>query len=358
MSHLSRIPRPVRIAAAVVAAVLLLVTVGVVVILRGPSLRRTQFVSVSTAPEGGPAAPVFSYCDSIRCACACDDPFDPRVMPDEGAFAGMCLNTCRTRSARLLPAESASAMGYFPDAAAGDGCLYVYNVYHLPDTADTPSFHVARVPVDAVSEAIFQVEHAGGLQGHAQMRFHLKADRPAILVPQRTSVDRAETAVGDLYYSVEALMPPGVPYKGDYGFRREFFQRYRMATQLVRAKTMIRRLRRRVWQYRLDVSESQLAQLLLVALEQATNADPDERYHTSQNNCALRIYSVIDRVVPPAWYRRLLLWLTDNTLFMPTRMPEHLRYRGLSSERLRLPNLEVELGWEHLLPAADASPDQ
>ncbi|MBD3242694.1 MAG: DUF4105 domain-containing protein [Chitinivibrionales bacterium] len=322
--------------------------VFVLAVLRGPSLATGQMVSVSTAPAGDDdRPPVFSRCDTIECSCACDDPFDPRTRAIGGQFNGMCLNTCRTRTALPLSADSAAQLGYFPDAADSDERYhYVVNVYHLPDTADTPSFWVARIPRDAVTDAIFQVEHAGGVQGHAQMRFRLHAERPAVLVPQRTEAPRATEMANDLYYSVEAIGPPGVPYKGDFGFRREYRQRYRLTTQLIRATTMIRTLQRAVHQFRLDITGEQACAMLTQAIEQGRQADPDERYHTSQNNCALRIYSIVDAVLPPAWYRRPLLWITDNTLFMPTRVGQHLRYRGLAGTPFRLPNLEVELGWE------------
>ena len=78
-------------------------------------------------------------------------------------------------------------------------------------------------------------------------------------------------------------------------------------------------------------------------------ASPDERYHTSQNNCILKVFLVIDRVVPPAWYRKPLLAITNRTLFLPTRAPQHIKYRGLASSdssSFHLPNLEDELGWE------------
>lgn len=340
------------------AGVLLAVGAALVlIVLRGPSLEPGQLVSVSTAPEGeGQMAPVFSRCDTIECSCACDDPFDPRTRAVGGVFDGLCLNTCRTRTALPLSPDSASLLGYFPDAGAdGNRYLYVVNVYHLADTTDTPSFRVARIPRDAVADVIFQVEHAGGVQGHAQMRFRLHSDRPAVLATQLTDVPRETDTVADLYYSVEAIGPPGVPYKGDFGFRREYCQRYRLATQLVRATTMIRTLHRAVLQFRLDISDKQANAMLVRAIEQGRRADPDERYHTTQNNCALRIYSVIDAVVAPAWYRRPLLCITDHTLFMPTRARHHLRYRGLAGEPFQLANLETELGWEEFVAKADGT---
>ncbi len=322
--------------------------VFVLAVLRGPSLAPGQMVSVSTAPEDDERMkPVFSRCDTIECSCACDDPFDPRSKATGGVFDGMCLNTCRTRTALRLSADTVSHLGYFPHTTeVHDRHLYVANVYHLPDTTDPPSFWIARIPVDAVADVMFQVEHAGGVQGHAQMRFRLRANRPAVLAPQRVDTPRQTDTVTNLYYSVEAIGPPGVPYKGDFGFRREYRQRYRLATQLVRASTMIRTLGRPVFQYRLDITNEQANAMLVQALEQGRRADPEERYHTTQNNCALRLFSVIDRVVPPAWYRRPLLWITDNTLFMPTRALRHLRYRGLAGSPFRLANLETELGWE------------
>jgi hypothetical protein len=80
------------------------------------------------------------------------------------------------------------------------------------------------------------------------------------------------------------------------------------------------------------------------AIRQSEDTDPYERYHTTQNNCVLKLFAILDSICPAPWYRRPLLSVTNQTLFMPTRAEHHLRYRGLLSDSA-LQNLEVELGW-------------
>jgi hypothetical protein len=45
---------------------------------------------------------------------------------------------------------------------------------------------------------------------------------------------------------------------------------------------------------------------------------------------APRSGEMVSLSAPPDWYRRPLLFITDNTLFIPTRGLKHLRYRGLA----------------------------
>jgi hypothetical protein len=120
----------------------------------------------------------------------------------------------------------------------------------------------------------------------------------------------------------------------------------------VRAHRIIKELRHRIWQFRLDLEPQERSAVLLEALRRSSVADPDERYHTTRRNCMLRAFDVIDGAVRVSWPRRVFTFFTDITLFLPTRAPQHLRYRGLASrkkEEFRLKNMEEELGWvEHI----------
>lgn len=319
----------------------------IVALTRAPSLDDDQLVSVSAPPEQGPEyTPYFSLCDSIPCSCECDDPFDPRLFgPPESPFAEQCLNTRIRRSVRTIEAVEAVRNGYFPTAADTDGFIYIANVYHEDSTSGESAFYVARVDTGRLRDVVLQVEYAGGIQGHAQLRFRFRTPEAVTFVPQRTTVEREPFTRSDLFYSVEAQAPAGVPYKGDYGFRRVYVQTHRMATLYARARVMIKVLNRPVWQFPLDGKRISPSSVFHAALEQSQSADVYERYHTTQNNCALKLYDVLDRAHPPAWYRRPILWITDQTLFMPTRAKRHLWYRGLLGADT-LENMELELGWE------------
>jgi hypothetical protein len=43
--------------------------------------------------------------------------------------------------------------------------------------------------------------------------------------------------------------------------------------------------------------------ILREAIDHSTHADPWERYHTTQNNCVLAIFGVLDRSIAVPWYR-------------------------------------------------------
>jgi hypothetical protein len=334
---------------------LILVFVAIIILwaLYGPSLDQEQMVSVSTAPlTKDNTDPYFRKCDSIDCSCSCTDPFDPRIKAGEGAFEGKCLNSCFVRTALEIPDTIAFKYGYlrrFPQR--GGGQKYVVNISHLND-AQNEEFYVAAINPDAIRDVMFMVEYAGGVQGHAELRFVFDPSNPVILVPQNTDSDRAVDTTTDLIYSVEAIAPPGVPYKGEYGFREEFFQRYRICTLESKAYTTIKILKRRAWQYPLSVTPEVKKRMLLAAITFATKADPTERYHTSKRNCTIRAFDVIDAGSGISWYRKPLLFITNSTLFLPTRAFNHLKYRGLVSglkEDYASKNLEVELGWEEYI---------
>ncbi len=317
--------------------------------LHGPSLNTDQVVSVSSTPNiKGDADPYFKKCDTIDCSCDCNDPFDPRIKAGEGEFKGKCLNSCIVRSAIEVPETLAYKYGYLDKILKGKSDYkYIANVNHLSDSVD--EFYIAAVNIQAVKEVMFVVEHAGGIKGHAELRFIFDSENPVILIPQKTDSEREVDSTFSLIYSVEAIAPPGVPYKGDYGFREEFFQRYRICSIEYKSDLVIKKLGRRVWQYSIDVNEKQKQKMLNAAINFAANADPNERYHTGKRNCAIRAFDVVRAGKKDPWYRKPILLITNNTMFLPTRAFKHLKYRGLISgdkEDFQSKNLEVELGWE------------
>lgn len=321
--------------------------------LHGPSLDEGQLVSVSSTPNiDGNTDPYFAFCDSIDCSCDCDDPFDPKIKSGEGAFAGKCLNSCVVRTVKEIPETLAFKHGYIDrikdNSVKYSNSKYLVNVSHRPMDKDE-MFYVALLDPEKVRDVLFVVEHAGGLKGHAELRFSFDKSSPVTLIPQRTESEQIVDHTSDLIFSVEAIAPPGVPYKGDYGFREEFFQRYRMCSIESKAYTVIKKLHRRVWQYRLNASKEEKIKMFKYAVSMANNADPNERYHTAKRNCALRAFDVINGGSKISWYRKPLLLLTNNTLFLPTRAEKHLAYRGLLNSKVgksSTKNLEVELGWE------------
>jgi hypothetical protein len=302
------------------------------------------------------ANPLFDSCKGAPCSCACDDPFDPRVRVDTGYFAGKCLNTCDQRSVRLLTKEEVAANGYFPaDSVDTAKFFYVANLSGYDSSARQWLFYVGRVPRDGVADALVQVECAGGIRSHGELRFRFDPAHSVLAVPQRRGGARIVERWNDLVYSVEALGPPGVPYKGDFGFRRQYRVAYRFMSLAGMAAGTIDKQHRAVGQFRVDLSKEQCRRALEAAVRQGSSLAYGDSYHTTENNCVQAVFSVLDKVKPVAWYRKPLLWATNRTLFLPTRAPHHLRYRGMASDlpgRFRVANLEVELDRERLVDTA------
>lgn len=321
--------------------------------LHGPSLDSDQIVSVSSTPSiNQNADPYFKHCDTIDCSCDCNDPFDPRIKSGKGEFEGKCLNSCIVRTALQIADTLAFKYGYLDKVAKSNKeYKYLVNVNHI-DKYQKEDFYVAAVNTKAVKKVMFVVEHAGGVKGHAELRFVFDSLNPVILIPQKTDSEKEIDSTYSLIYSVEAIMPPGVPYKGDYGFREEFFQRYRICSIEYKSDLVIKKLGRRVWQYAINITDDQKTKMVEAAINFATKADPNERYHTGKRNCALRAFDVVNKESKIAWYRKPLLLITNNTLFLPTRAFKHLKYRGLISGKMEdyfSSNLEVELGWEEYI---------
>lgn len=303
-------------------------------------------MNLSGPPEPTPGiSPVFDKCPKIPCSCSCDDPFDPRVMPGNGDFSHQCLNTCEQRSVLWLTHEQVMEHNYFLVDTKDSDVVFAANINHY-DADNEIQFYVAKIPLDALKEIILQIELAGGPFSHSQMRFSFEKENPVILIPQRTGLERKEIQVNELTFSAEALAPPGIGYKGDYAFKSEYFQAYRMTSMDVRAKKMIIEDHHRVEQYRLDLDMQERKKVLCGFLDRGTRLKHDDKYHTIKNNCILAIFSVLDTSLQIPWPRRALAKVRGRTLFMPTKAPKHLGYRGLVDRRyFRLKNLEQELGW-------------
>ena len=341
-----KIPELYRIIAVEIAILVILASLGCA----SKRLYKRPHTNISGPPEPVPGvSSVFEKCPKIPCSCSCDDPFDPRVMPKQGDFANLCLNTCEQRSVLRLSHEQVAEHVYFEVDQNDSDVVYAANVNHY-NSDEELQFYIARVPLNSLKEIILQIEHAGGVQAHAQMRFSFEKENPVVLVPQRTELARNEIKVFDLTFSAEALAPPGIPYKGDYGFKSEYFQSYRLTSMDVRAKKMIIEDHHRVWQYRIGLQAHERKNVFLGFLDLGTLGKHENKYHTISNNCIIEIFRVLDERVHVPWLRRVIAKLAGRTLFMPTYAPKHLRRRGLKRKgRFRLSNLEEELGWkEHI----------
>ena len=282
-------------------------------------MHKKSHINLSGPPEPLPGvSPVFEKCPKIPCSCACDDPFDPRVMPKEGDFADKCLNTCEQRSVLRLTHEQVAEHNYFDVDRNDSAVVYAAHINHY-DSNNELQFYVAQIPLNSLKEIILQVEHIGGPFSHSQMRFSFDKENPVVLVPQNTGSEREEKIVHELTFSAEALAPPGIRYKGDYAFKSVYYQSYRMTSMEVRAKKMIVEDHHRVKQFRLDLTEQEKRDVFLGFLDLGTKGGHKDKYHTISNNCILAIFSVLDDRIHISWPRRVVSRMRRRTLFMPKR---------------------------------------
>jgi hypothetical protein len=229
--------------------------------------------------------------------------------------------------------------------------LFVANVTDLDEATGQKKFYVAKIHTQAIQDVIIQIEHSSGLEAHGQLRFRFRSEMPIELRPQDTTDKSDPIFVNDLVYTVEALGPPGIPYKGDFGFKGQYSQSYRFDTLRNRATTMIKELKRHVWQWRVDGNLEERMAALKFALKKAQEEGYTNRYHTHRMNCILEVWDVIDHAFNENFAHHLIPF-GDWDLWLPTKSYNHLKSRGLANKlpgRFVLDNLEVELGWESFL---------
>lgn len=307
--------------------------------------------NLSAPPTSDPnVSPIFEHCPKFPCSCACDDPFDPRVIPKLGDFSNLCLNTCEQRSVKGLSIEELRKYNYF-DLIDSVKNYYAVNVTDYEENGRI-IFYAAMIPKEGIKDVIMQIEHAGGIQAHAELRISFTVERPVLLISQRVSTPKLVKKCTDLVFSVEALAPPGVPYKGDYGFRAQYFQSYRLTTLFLRAHKMIKQDHHKVWQYRCKLSQDEKVKLMEQIILTGTINGHSNHYHTIKNNCIIELFKIIDKSVSLSWLTKCKIWISPNSTFLPTKAPENLKKRGLNPKKesdFHLQNLETELGWEEYI---------
>jgi hypothetical protein len=325
-----------------------------------------------SAPPTGAFDPSFTRdCGGVpvKCACDCDDPFDPRTVQEAGLYKGMCLNTCDQRSmfspGLTLLRENGYLLDYDPrnDTQPFGQTIFIANIADYDTAAKRTRYFVGRINTAGLQDVIVQVEYHGGVAGHGQLRLRFRPEMPVVLVPQCTGERDADPKyskrITDLVFSVEALGPRGVAYKADFGFKEEYAQAYRLETLSSRARTMIEVIGAPVWQYRVDLNLDQRMRVLNNMLRLSHQWAHENRYHTTRINCIQQVFQVIDASVTYDGWHSFRKWVGDVTLFIPPRAPAHLKRRGLASPNkglFLLPNLEEELGLQKFVKLTDLPP--
>jgi hypothetical protein len=194
------------------------------------------------------------------------------------------------------------------------------------------AFHIALVPRGAV-------EHLSVLQenfpapvpaAHAMLRFQLRDDRPAILVPQTNEPNPKTQALPDLVFSAEALGQPGWRYDLVAGQKGNF--------QLVDRMESLEDRFRHVESYnpphpvhvhRVNVSSAVANQVLAEALATSERRGFADQYSTIERSCGTEAFGILDRGVGHNVPLHVHLARAITGERLPTHAHQYLRLRGL-----------------------------
>lgn len=169
---------------------------------------------------------------------------------------------------------------------------------------------------------------------HVQCRFFFDDDHPVRLYPH-ASATTGEPAyeLRDIVYSVEATGPPGVVFNlRDAVFGHLVCTHRFLSTQEMVFERIAVEGQYVVESAPLNVSRTEVQQLLTTALKRSEHAGMAERYQLvrmcSTNNCTSTPFSILDRVVDYNWRQ----WIGARLYRLPLNPRVYLRLRGLDSQ--------------------------
>ncbi|NBO38441.1 DUF4105 domain-containing protein [bacterium] len=264
--------------------------------------------------------------DLKNCVFDAKDPFESHARLPKGPHAGECYDTRQARS--LVKLNAAEAAKYGGSAA---GYLSVANVSHKD------KFYVANIPVNAIKNVIFHLEHfpAAVPAGHTQLRLQFEENSPVTLVAQTISRGERPVQVRDLVLSTEALGQPGFSYdifkgqgnplkgSGEYGVV------YRMVSLESKFDHMIRKQNHKVEQWKLNVTREESRRILEQFVFKSQSRGMNYMYDTLTLNCTTEAIAALDAGVDYNIAERIGKFASKLTDFYPNVIRASLVNRGL-----------------------------
>ncbi len=286
-----------------------------------------------------------------------DDPYYPAGVMHSGKYNGMCIDTSWQRPAHVLSKEAAVAAG------VPAGYIAFANFNHGGRN------WIAQVPMGAVEEVIFQMEHFSfstppGMQNvgipsaHTEIRFKFKKGSEVILIPQSAEAAAAgqasEVRLSDIIYSVELIAPKGVSnFDPINGLKGTFAIVYHFTSLGDKFNYMITQQSHRVEQMPIKVTDEQKQQLLLHAIATSDAMGVSGTYNTALRNCTSEVFKLFDEVLSDAPGYGKPSTLEKILSARPGRSKKSLTNRGLLDPAMTWPDLNDE---KDIVPAATTRP--
>lgn len=258
--------------------------------------------------------------DATTCAFNSNDPFEPKARIAKGPNAGQCVDTRKSRALVKLTPEQAKNYG-----GTADGVLSVANVSHKG------RFYVAHIPVNAIKNAIFQLEYFPAVvpAGHTQLRLQFAPEMPVTLVSQSKDDTPSVERVQDLILSVEALGQPGFRYDIINGMKDHFAAVWRMTSLEEKYDHMVKKQNHRVEQWKLDMTSAEARKILESYVQKSNSLKYGEMYHTLKLNCTTEIIDAIDAGMNYNLFEKFGKFTAKTTDFYPNVIRISLQKRGL-----------------------------
>lgn len=285
-----------------------------------------------------PAALGQSYPAAFSKDCVLDqnDPYDLGWrFPDRtrSPYRGQCIDTSQKRPPLVLKADAS-------------GITFANFFYK-------DRYYTASIPAGAVEKIYFQIAEFDKVLGviqpaHTQLRFQLRADRPALLTPQFRG--GRQVLISNFVYSTDYMAPAGVPYDALRGMREIFMNMGRFVAIEDRVKWQVVTNQNTVRQFELNISGHHLDQVLWASIGNAADRSTKDVYSTISMNCTTEAFRVLylglQRPVPNRpWY--------PTSLFSPVTPSSinRLKSMGLIDHRSERATMNEEFA--HLAPRAN-----
>ncbi len=213
-----------------------------------------------------------------------EDPFEMGATMADGPYKGQCIDAEVNRPPFIL------------DGTTSD-YIEVANIRHADQ------WWIGRIEFGGVEKVYYEMVEfdnivPGVRNGHVELRFVMKKDRPIKLRSQVVTIDKTEE-LDDLVVSYNAYGVHGVPFDAVQGIEKKFGLLGRLVSTYDRANHQIVFSKGVTSQIELQLDEHQKSLLLLRAIHRSDFLiNYRTIYHTLFNNCATSSFDLIDDTIP------------------------------------------------------------
>lgn len=202
--------------------------------------------------------------EGCRCRDSVNDPFDQPHRYSFGRYEGMCINSCKFRSAHTEPVTQRP------------GSLKVGNIFHKK------AFWHTEINLHNVERAYFVFEEFRPNINHTAIRFQLR--QPVLLKPQNAPNKKP------FYVSSLLVSPEGIPARGTkYNFVDGILGNYTLVYRLITYESFVayaESKKHKVLEYKLSGKHLNFKKLLTNSLKTSVSQSFKPVYQLLAKNCA------------------------------------------------------------------------